>query len=94
MQCRSSHIVGGGGGHEDDGGDVVEALNPLPPLVALPAHVKHVELDLVHPKLGKGESGLKISGREKHICYEMAGCLGAFSCRHHRFVGYLSFKYA
>ena len=64
MQCPPSHIVGGRGGHEDDGGDVVEALNPLPPLVALPAHVKHVELDLVHAKLGKKgrEDGKSISG--------------------------------
>ena len=48
-----SHVVGGGRGYEDDGRHVVEALNPLPPLVALPAHVKHVELDLVHAKLRK-----------------------------------------
>ena len=46
-----SHVVGGGRGYEDDGRHVVEALNPLPPLVTLPAHVKHVELDLVHPEL-------------------------------------------
>ena len=49
-----SHVVRGGRGYEDDGRHVVEALNPLPPLVTLPAHVKHVELDLVHPKQRKG----------------------------------------
>ena len=51
------HVVGGGRGYEDDGRHIVEALNPLPPLVALPAHVKHVELDLVHPKLRKEGKG-------------------------------------
>jgi hypothetical protein len=45
------HVVGGGGRHKDDGRHVVEALDPLPPLVPLPAHVEHVELDPVHPEL-------------------------------------------
>lgn len=34
-------VVAAGGGDEDDGGDVIEALDPLPPLVPLAAHVKH-----------------------------------------------------
>ena len=53
-----SHVVGGGRGHKDDSRHVVEALNPLPPFVSLPAHIKHVELDLVHPKLRKREEGV------------------------------------
>ncbi len=48
------HVVWGGGGHEDDGGDVVEALDPLPSLVPLAAHVKHVELHPVHAELRGG----------------------------------------
>ena len=46
------HVVGGGSRHKDDGGDIVEALNPLAPLISLASNVEHVELDLVHAELG------------------------------------------
>ena len=35
------HVVRGGGRDEDDGSHVVEALDPLAPLIALPAHIEH-----------------------------------------------------
>jgi hypothetical protein len=35
------HIVARAGRDEDDGGDVVETLDPLAPLVALTTHVEH-----------------------------------------------------
>lgn len=35
------HVVGRAGRHEDDGRHVVEALNPLAPLVSLPSDIEH-----------------------------------------------------
>ena len=34
-------VVSGAGRDEDDGRHVIETLDPLPPLVSLPTHVKH-----------------------------------------------------
>ena len=43
------HVVGAGAGDEDDGGDVVKTLDPLPPLISLTTHIKHVKLHTIHP---------------------------------------------
>lgn len=51
------HVVGRAGGHEDDGRHVVEALDPLASLVALAAHVEHMEIDFVDNELRLEDAG-------------------------------------
>lgn len=42
------HVVAAAGRHKDDGRYVVEALNPLAPLVPLASHVKHAARGALH----------------------------------------------
>lgn len=49
------HVVRGAGGHEDDRRHVVEALDPLAPLVALTAHVEHAA-NINRPGISLGHS--------------------------------------
>lgn len=52
----NDHVVAAAGHHEDNGSHIIEALDPLAALVALAAHVKHVEVDFVHLELGLEDS--------------------------------------
>ena len=51
---------------KNDGGDVVEALYPLSPLVPLPTHIEHVKVDLVN-----GEARLENALREDSAAEEV-----------------------
>ena len=89
------HIVGAGCDHyvdvlsfdkirassktENNGGDIVEALDPLPPLVALAAHVKHVEVDFFDAELGL-EDALRQHTTAQHILLGRFVVWRAYNC--------------
>lgn len=52
----NDHVVAAAGHHEDDGSHIIEALDPLAALIALAAHIEHVEVDFVHLELGLKDS--------------------------------------
>lgn len=70
------HVVAAAGHHEDDGSHVVEALDPLAALIALAAHIEHVEVDFVHLELGlKDSRGQDAAAQQVLVAGHVVGLL-------------------